>query len=194
MSVPQKTTPMPFDTILLAGGKSSRMGTDKAELNWQGQPLWQYMRALAIEAGASDVFVSRNAAGFIPDRFAKAGPLAGIEAGLNRCRRDRVLVLAIDTPLLSVSDIQRLVSTNTRKAVCFAGHALPCVLPNTLSVHRYLQQVLSRPDSNRSVQALISAIGVESCEPSHAAALSNTNTPADWQQAQQLAPKESCHG
>ena len=194
MSVPQKTTPIPFDAILLAGGKSSRMGTDKAELDWQGQPLWQHMKALALKAGATEVFVSRNASGFIPDRFAKAGPLAGIVAGFNRCRSDRVLVLAIDTPLLSVNDIHQLVSINTRQAVCFAGHALPCVLPNTLSVQRYLQQVLSRPHSNRSVQALLSAIGVESCEPSHADALSNTNTPADWQQAQQLASKESCHG
>ncbi|SEA25207.1 molybdenum cofactor guanylyltransferase [Alkalimonas amylolytica] len=194
MSVPQRQDPTPFDAILLAGGKSSRMGTDKAELNWQGQPLWQHMQALAKEAGASEVFVSRNAAGFMPDRFAKAGPLAGIEAGLNRCRHDRVLVLAIDTPLLSVTDIQQLVGVNSHKAACFSGHPLPCVLPNSLSLHRYLQQVLTKADSNRSVQALLSAIGFETCQPVHAAALNNTNTPAEWQQALQLASEEFCDG
>ncbi|MCC5827535.1 molybdenum cofactor guanylyltransferase [Alkalimonas sp.] len=184
----------PFSCILLAGGKSSRMGQDKAELNWHGQPLWQHMKALATAAGAREVIVSRNASGFVPDRYAAAGPLAGIDVGLCRSRDDRVLVLAIDTPLLSVTDIQQLLAVNTNKAVCFTGHPLPCVLPNSLTVHRYLQRVLKQAGSNRSVQSLLIAIGFESCQPSHGKALQNTNTPAEWQQALNDAAKEFCDG
>lgn len=183
-----------FSCILLAGGKSSRMGKDKAELNWLGQPLWQHMRALATEAGASDVFVSRNASGFVQDRFAAAGPLAGIEAGLSRCHTERVLVLAIDNPLLSVMEIQQLVSLETTKAVCFEHHSLPCVLPNSLAVHRHLQQVLMQSNSNRSVQALLNTIGYETCQPVNTAALRNTNTPAEWQQALSETSEELYHG
>ncbi|MCH8538062.1 MAG: molybdenum cofactor guanylyltransferase [Alkalimonas sp.] len=183
-----------FSCILLAGGKSSRMGKDKADLNWHGQPLWQHMSTLATKAGARQVIVSRNASGFLPDRFAAAGPLAGIEVGLRRSHEDRVLVLAIDTPLLRVTDIQQLVAVSTNKAVCFASHPLPCVLPNSLAVHRYLQRVLKQAHSDRSVQALLTAIGFESCQPTHSAVLCNANTPDEWQQALNYASKELHHG
>lgn len=188
------TPTRPFSCILLAGGKSSRMGQDKAELNWHGQPLWQHMRTLAVAAGASKVVISRNVPGFVPDRYPETGPLAGIEAGLRYCQHPRVLVLAIDTPLLTAAALQQLLAVESHQAVCFSGHALPCVLPNGIQLQRYLQQVLTQPDTDRSVKTLLSNLGCTQLTPTHPATLSNVNTEAQWQQALSSVSKELQHG
>lgn len=52
------TEPMHCLGVVLAGGRSSRMGSDKALLNWQGRPLIEHMRALRLSAGAGQVLFS----------------------------------------------------------------------------------------------------------------------------------------
>src|SRR5262245_21418784 len=74
--------PVQFSAVLLAGGKSSRMGRDKAALVVDGVPLWQRQLATLRAAGAREVFVSGAARGpwtgmeCIHDEVKGAGPLA----------------------------------------------------------------------------------------------------------------------
>ena len=44
--------------VVLAGGRSSRMGQDKALLPFQGRPMIDHMVDLLHEAGCEDVFIS----------------------------------------------------------------------------------------------------------------------------------------
>ena len=55
--------------VLLAGGRSSRMGTDKALLPWGNGTLLTHMRGMLIDAGAVEVIVSgdRPDVGGVPD-------------------------------------------------------------------------------------------------------------------------------
>ena len=91
--------------VILAGGRSSRMGRAKAELPVAGVTLLEWMIrrlgpgfAETIVAGTSAPAGAREA----PDRRTDAGPLAGIEAGLLEARMPYVYVVACDMPRASV--------------------------------------------------------------------------------------------
>jgi molybdopterin-guanine dinucleotide biosynthesis protein A len=97
---------MNFSAVILAGGKSSRMGRDKAFLETGGKTLLARQIEIARFAGATEVFISGHAdmdysafAGqVITDRFPNAGPLAGIESALAAANNPLLLVLAVDLP------------------------------------------------------------------------------------------------
>lgn len=107
---------MTFSAVILAGGKSSRMGRDKAWLEVGGQRLLDRQIELARAAGAVEVFISGRTdtdyAGFdamvLHDQFADAGPLAGIERALATATSSLVLVLAVDLVAMSVELLRRL--------------------------------------------------------------------------------------
>lgn len=107
-----------FDGAVLAGGRSSRMGTDKACLIVGGESLLARQLRLLREAGARELLVVGRDADenvcesevrFIPDRQLGAGPLAGLEAALGASESGLTLVLAVDLPFLTADLLRRLV-------------------------------------------------------------------------------------
>ena len=109
---------MTFSAVILAGGKSSRMGLDKARLEIGGQTLLARQIGLAREAGATEVFISGRVgvdySGFgcrvLVDKFPDAGPLSGIECGLAASPTPLLLVLAVDMAAMSAEFLRRLAS------------------------------------------------------------------------------------
>jgi molybdopterin-guanine dinucleotide biosynthesis protein A len=110
---------MHFSAALLAGGRSSRMGRDKAFIEIDGVPLWQrQLRTLQMLA-PSEIFISGPArpewidAGLevISDAKSDAGPLAALVAALRRCTTPRLLVLAVDLPNMTSDFLARLLSS-----------------------------------------------------------------------------------
>lgn len=107
---------MKFTAVILAGGRSSRMGRDKASLELHGQTLLARQIHLAHQAGAAEILISgRPDADYPPfngrvilDRFPGSGPLAGIESALAVATQPLVLVLAVDMPYLNVALLQKL--------------------------------------------------------------------------------------
>lgn len=89
--------------IVLAGGRSTRMGSDKATLRVGEGTLveWVVRRLGPSFAEALVCGGSATGARGIPDRRAAAGPLAGIEAGLLAMRTEAAFVLACDMPWVS---------------------------------------------------------------------------------------------
>lgn len=103
--------------VILAGGLSSRMGTCKAELPWNGETLILHqvnkMRSLGIE----DIIISGYAkpisgTRFVPDKYLLKGPLGGIHAGLLAAENAHCLVTGIDTPLVPVETLSELIQTH----------------------------------------------------------------------------------
>ena len=91
--------------VLLAGGRSSRMGTDKAFLKIDGVPAWQRqlakLHALAptqilISARDGQNFPDNTPARVVRDEVPDAGPLGGLISALRHARESRVLVLGVD--------------------------------------------------------------------------------------------------
>ena len=100
-------TTAPMTGVLLAGGESRRMGTDKAALEFDGEPLAARVARVLAEA-CDEVLVAsgdgtrldRLDLGFpqVADATPGAGPLGGIVAGLERARHPLVAVVAVDMP------------------------------------------------------------------------------------------------
>jgi len=103
-----------FSAVLLAAGRSTRMGRDKALLDFEGSPLWQHQRDTLARAGAAEIFLSARpdqewalaAVSRAGGRFAElvhdaqtgCGPIIGLTAGLERASHAHLAVLAIDLP------------------------------------------------------------------------------------------------
>lgn len=107
----------PFAAVVLCGGQSRRMGTDKAFLSYQGQPLWQYQLDFLRRFGPTQVMLSGRrgaaypgAAEIVLDAPGGSGPVAGLTAALENCRHPHLLVLAVDMPKASADLIQALLA------------------------------------------------------------------------------------
>jgi molybdopterin-guanine dinucleotide biosynthesis protein A len=94
--------------IILAGGKSVRMGTDKALLRWNEKTLLQHTVDLLRSVGERVVIVADRRAKYhvlgaeavIGDEYPGTGPLGGVVTGLNYVEDGYHYVLACDMPLL----------------------------------------------------------------------------------------------
>ena len=100
--------------FVLAGGKSTRMGTDKAFVRLDGRTLLE--RALDVaRAVTSDVRIvgePRRFAAFAPvveDEFPGCGPLGGIHAALRSSTCDLNVIVAVDLPFISSALLQFLI-------------------------------------------------------------------------------------
>lgn len=114
---------MSLTTALFLGGRSTRMGRDKALLEIDGQPLWwrqwrklralQPSRMLLSARAGQDVPVPPPPARVVRDAPAEIGPLGGLIACLEVIQLDgpdaRLLVLGVDLPQMPAALLQDLV-------------------------------------------------------------------------------------
>lgn len=108
--------------LILAGGRSSRMGRDKAGLVLpDGRTLLQRQADILRAAGSAALFASVRrgtevdlpGATFVQDCVPDAGPIAGIAAGLRAAPAGLVIVVAVDMPHLGEEHLRKLVSLAT---------------------------------------------------------------------------------
>jgi molybdopterin-guanine dinucleotide biosynthesis protein A len=121
--------------IILAGGISKRMGTDKRLLEFQGKSFLENAYGL-LKPFCEKVFISGNEIegvnfSFIPDRIQNAGPMGGIYSGLEFIQTDLMLVIPVDLPLLTSDVIEYLVNNHHRAfdatVYRFGKHVQPLV-------------------------------------------------------------------
>ncbi len=108
----------PTTGIILAGGRSRRLGTDKALLPFGRQTLVERIAGVLNQTcGEVLVSVDRPDRPLPPDLLAQAvpdvhpgmGPLAGLYAGLRAARHDRCLLAACDMPFIQPALVLRLI-------------------------------------------------------------------------------------
>src|SRR5205807_2568449 len=113
---------MSHAAVLLAGGKSSRMGRDKAALLVRGEPLWRHQLATLRATEPAEFFISGKCDGpfagceveILADEFPDCGPLGGIATALRRCASERLLVLAVDMPAMTAAFLRMLLDESQR--------------------------------------------------------------------------------
>ncbi len=97
--------------LILVGGKSTRMGTDKSELNYYGKPQKEHAKKL-LESNNLETFYSvqsdSNKEYEIHDTFLNLGPFGGICSAFQKDPNATWLVLATDVPFVNSELIQLL--------------------------------------------------------------------------------------
>jgi molybdenum cofactor guanylyltransferase len=103
--------PLPISGYVLAGGHSSRMGTDKCLLPLAGKPLIQHAVAKLRRVCDRVHILSSNSAlaayaPLVPDIHPGCGPVGGIEAALAHSTTDWSLLIPVDVPFVPVAMLQ----------------------------------------------------------------------------------------
>ncbi len=176
-----------FGVLILAGGRSSRMGADKASLPYRGVTLLSHMRDLADRAGAALVLVGGGPKGDLKDPVAGAGPVASLCAladHTSRCAGPlRWVVLPVDMPLLEPTLIRKLAAAQA-PAAAFTGHPLPLALTLEAHTQTIFERVKARLMAHESVAvwhvlALLEGQDL-TADDGERAQLINANTPEEW--------------
>ena len=170
--------------IVLAGGRSTRFGSEKAVALFRGRPMMEW--SLAALAGACEaVAISAPAASgaaalarerglpVLPDDPAHpSGPLAGVAAGLAWARANgftHLATLPCDTPLVTDAEIARLwdVGANGAYAVTGSGaHPLIAIWPVELLVPLATRLATGDHPAVQAILAESAAKAATSCETS----------------------------
>ena len=128
-----------MSAVILCGGKSRRMGTDKAMLTAEGTPnAVRLFRALSgEESPCTDVWLSIGTGESYPeihaqkvsDRFPGCGPMGGLEAALTVCREEYLFVTPVDTPFADAQMARELVIDGSGRLQTLLGIYHKRVLP-----------------------------------------------------------------
>ena len=105
---------MSVSAAIMAGGRSKRMGQDKAWIELDGEPLIKRVADVLAQV-ADEVIVVANEPRYaslglrvVKDRYPNGGVLGGIATGVGVAAHDTVLVAACDMPFLSPGVWRRL--------------------------------------------------------------------------------------
>lgn len=182
--------------ILLAGGRSSRMGRDKAALPFQGVTLleWQIQKLRSV--GIEDIMLSgsgREVAGVrtVPDEFPERGPLGGLHACMKAARNPDCLVLSVDVPLVPPQALTGLIRAHREQMadVTLLRHGdkwEPLIGVYQSVLFRRAESILQ--GKNTAVRRLLDETGFQLLDwQADEALFLNCNTPEDYARLQALA-------
>lgn len=178
---------------VLAGGRSTRMGRDKALLTVEGQTLLARAAAAVQEAAGSVVIVGPReryrGLGYevIEDRFPGAGPLAGIEAALAHSEAEWNLITACDMPGLNAVGLRGLLARRAEFPEADVllpeqgGYAQPlCAVYRTSALGR-IREALD--GGEMKILRAIEPLRPARIAMGDGALFQNVNTPAEWEAA-----------
>ncbi|HWJ04133.1 MAG TPA: molybdenum cofactor guanylyltransferase [Verrucomicrobiae bacterium] len=97
-----------FTAVILAGGRSTRMGTNKAMLELQNRPiiagivaeLKRKFKSILIVANEPSIYAGLGVT-VVPDEYPGYGPLAGIHAGLKAAPGEGIFLVPCDMPFVN---------------------------------------------------------------------------------------------
>ncbi len=180
-------TPFPLKALLLIGGKSRRMGTDKAQLIFKNQTLLERQQTLTSQL-VPDLFLSlahddtrEFTQPTISDLTANPGPLGGLQAAFAQDPQSAWLVLACDLPLFDQDTLQFLLNNAdpSQTATCFLnrldGRAEPlCTLYQPAALQPLTEYLAS---DRRCARKFLESLKPQTLSLPNPLALDNVNRP-----------------
>lgn len=157
--------------VLLAGGKSTRMGQDKALLEWENKSLLEHQflnLKETLDKYRASIVVSgqRNDFPHIKDQISNLGPLGGVHSVVETLIEDQwVLVVAIDMPYLLNDKIDQLIHEfdySEFEAIQFENYELPFLFHfNEKSKQILLKLVQDSEGPKRSIRNFLSQMNTQ---------------------------------
>ena len=144
-----------FSVVILAGGFGRRLGRDKATCAAAGRPLLHWTALAAAEA-TDDIVVVRREDQELPaapgapwrevcDRRSERGPLAGLEAALERVAHDTAVLVACDMPLVRAEVLAAVADAAQEVEIAMpvvGGYAQPLLAAYRRSVAGHVRALL----------------------------------------------------
>jgi len=141
--------------VVLAGGKSRRMGVDKSQINYKGEPHELYTARL-LKPYCSEVCISKSPsevteiAGFrvVHDLADDRGPLHAIHSAFCCIPEKSLLIMACDLPFINEETIALLVQSRSK------DHDVTCLRHHDKAYPEPLMAIYERHISVRLANAL----------------------------------------
>ncbi|HEY8271427.1 MAG TPA: molybdenum cofactor guanylyltransferase [Pseudobdellovibrionaceae bacterium] len=178
--------------VVLAGGKSSRMGSDKALLSFKGGTLLEHQfKKLSSLLGVENVIVSGN---YPPlrhraDETPELGPLGGISSLVREFPLAEFLFfLPVDMPNLSEKTLLRLLQAAQRdfshNSWSLSHFEMPLILRNNAELKLILKDLILQPRNFRSVRRLCELLKHTAVDTTDILSTEflNTNTLKEWEE------------
>jgi molybdopterin-guanine dinucleotide biosynthesis protein A len=190
---PDESTSVAAAGFVLAGGRSSRMGRDKALLTLGGEPLVKrgirklsaICAEVAIAGGSEDL---TRFGRVIPDRSGGCGPLGGIVSALEQSLFEWNLFLPVDAPYVPISVLKALLfMAGGFAGVCVMARVEGWMQPLCAVYSRKALGVLERELAAgrwKVVLAIESAGPVRVIDFEDASWFANLNTPEEFAEAE----------
>ena len=161
-----------YSLLLLAGGKSARMGTSKAELLYEGKTFLEHMLAKARALGLAQFYISGYASSredvtTVWDHYPDRGPLGGLHACMKAISTPYCLVLPVDAPKLPLEILEQLLQhheNRTTEKVLIWEHGVrqePLIAVYPTAMADTIQQLIR--DHAAPVFRAIDTWGFDSC-------------------------------
>lgn len=188
--------------LVLAGGKSTRMGTDKSLATWHGKEQRYYLADL-LSYFCGEVFIScrKEQANTIDKRYKviedeveNRGPLGAIVSAFHK-QDSAWLVVACDLPLIDEKTIQYLIQNRDEDVVATTFESLDDGLPEPLitiwepAAVPLLEVALS--EGRYSPQKILLKAKIKLLSVPDRSTLMNVNTPEEKEIARQLLKRPS---
>lgn len=160
--------------VVLAGGRSSRMGQNKALLDYQDKPLIEHMLDILKQTGIEDTFISGDVDGYdcISDERPFSGPAEAIKSVVDQFPDYAgFLFVPVDMPLLNAETLHLLLQQKE------GGHFINWPLP------AFIAPPFSESQAT-SVKDLLQDYGIYPVDiPDHFLPfMKNANTPQEWKE------------
>ncbi len=164
-----------ISAIILAGGKSSRLGRDKCDCVFEGQTFLNRQINKIESLGIKDIYVS-GYRGLLCDREIVSddyhlGPISGIYTCIDKIKNEKALVLSVDVPLIPETELIRLIeySLTATKPITVMSHnnkIEPLIAVYDKSIKPSVEEIV-KSGSDYSMKHLMNVAGYEtyiSCE------------------------------
>jgi molybdenum cofactor guanylyltransferase len=175
--------------FVLTGGRSSRMGRDKALLPIDGSVLVERTAEVVRAAAGSVTLIgapgrySHLGLPVLPDLVPDGGPLCGLHTALKITRADWNLVVACDMPGLTVAFLGDLLAAAQQLGCACLGPQTDSGLHPLCAVyHRRSADAVEFAIQHKSLKMhdLLKSLGAVSWPVADASLLENVNTPLEW--------------
>ena len=147
--------------VILSGGKSSRMGKDKATVTFKGATLLNHCQNILKSTPVDDIFISGKNG--IPDQVKNLGPIGGVSSCLEHLKAYKlVLFTPVDMPLLTADIYNYLIIQPIKNMACFKGFHLPFIIKNNKEIRLKINNMI---DSKQlAIHQLIARLDADEIE------------------------------